>query len=46
MEALNWLDLIIVGLVFIFGLKGLSSGLIRGNFWHYRDNWRLCCSHF
>lgn len=29
MEALNWLDLIIIGLVFIFGLKGLSSGLIR-----------------
>ncbi|QKF64154.1 CvpA family protein [Campylobacter corcagiensis] len=29
MEALNWLDLIIIGLVFVFGLKGLSSGLIR-----------------
>lgn len=29
MEALNWLDLIIIGLILIFGLKGLSSGLIR-----------------
>lgn len=29
MSAMNWLDIIVLGLVFIFGLKGLSSGLIR-----------------
>lgn len=29
MSGINWLDLIIIGLVVIFGLKGFSSGLIR-----------------